>query len=73
MTGREVLTFLQSLSEEAIELDVEVKIEGVDDYVWIKGIAQDCNGIYLCDDYKADEMYEDINTEHMFADWMRKE
>ena len=54
MTGRELLEFLQTLDEEELEADVEIKLDYKrltrKSFLWVAGVACDCNGIYICDE-----------------------
>lgn len=58
MTGREMIDFLQTLDDEELEADVEIKLDyryiSKNSYVWVAGIGADCNGIYVCDEGGAD-------------------
>ena len=48
MTGKQILEFLQKLSENELKMDVEIR-DG-DKYWWVMGVGIDCNGIYVMDD-----------------------
>lgn len=58
MTGREMIDFLQTLDDEELEADVEIKLDysklSNNSFLWLAGVAVDCNGIYLCDEGGAD-------------------
>lgn len=62
MTGREALEFLQTLDDEELECDLEIKIDyrrlSKHSFLWAAGIAVDCNGIYVCDENGA-ELFEE--------------
>lgn len=54
MTGRDLMEYLGTLDDEELEADVEIKLDysklSKSSFVWLAGVAVDCNGIYLCDE-----------------------
>ena len=62
MTGREMLEFLQSLDDEELEADVEIKADYQNlrrgSYLWAVSIGYDCNGIYVMDEESTDRFKE---------------
>ena len=59
MTGIELIEFLQTLDEDELECDVEIKIDYKrltrNSFLWVAGAACDCNGIYICDEGGLEE------------------
>lgn len=72
MTGREMIDFLQTLDDEELEADVEIKLDyrhiSKNSYVWVAGIGADCNGVYICDEGGAD-LFDEHRTNGDKSSW----
>lgn len=72
MTGRQMIDFLQTLDDEELEADVEIKLDysklSKHSFLWLAGIGVDCNGIYICDEGGAD-LFDEHRTNGDKSSW----
>lgn len=58
MTAKELSEFLQTLSDEDLDMDVEIVSSSKRNHVFLEGVSVDCNGVYLLDDNATKEASE---------------